>query len=245
MKVLIIPDIHLKPWMFADADKIITKRMPDRVVCLGDLVDDWECENRVDLYQETLEAALKFEQQHSDTLWCFGNHDVAYLWNVWVSGTAEKYEVRAVALQGLRRLYHNIPEGQLAFVHRIDNVLFSHAGISRIFVQEHFTSADYDHTDRILAGINGLHREDLWNNDSPIWLRPQKEYCRLSIHMYKPRTFLQVVGHSPMKKITQEKNLLSCDVFSLCRDQTPYGTQEFCLLDTKTWEWKGHRVSAE
>lgn len=241
MKVLIIPDVHLKPWMFADVDKIIAQQKPDKVLCLGDLVDDWECQDNAAIYKETLDAALSFQKNNPNALWCFGNHDVAYLWNVWVSGTAENIEVRTAALRGLRTLYNSIPEGNLAFVHRLDNVLFSHAGISRMFVQEHFVPADYDHVERIVAGINNLHMEDMWNNDSPIWLRPQKEYCRFPIHMYKPRTFLQVVGHTPMKVITQEKNLLTCDVFSSYRDRTPYGTQEFCLLDTNTWEWRGCR----
>ena len=49
----------------------------------------------------------------------------------------------------------------------------------------------------------------------------------------------QVVGHTPMDKITREKNLISTDVFSTYRDGRPIGTQEFLLLDTVTWEYKG------
>ena len=44
-----------------------------------------------------------------------------------------------------------------------------------------------------------------------------------------------------MKEITRENNLLSCDVFSLDWEKQPLGTQEFCLLDTVTWEWEGTR----
>lgn len=42
-----------------------------------------------------------------------------------------------------------------------------------------------------------------------------------------------------MHTITQEKNLLSCDVFSTYRDGSQYGSNEFCLLDTDTSTWKG------
>lgn len=239
MKVLVIPDVHLKPWMFTDADKIISDLHPDRALCLGDLVDDWGCQDNAGIYRETLDAAYDFGQRNSGILWCFGNHDLAYLWNVWVSGTASDENVRTAAREGLKRLYNSIPAENLAYVHRIDNVLFSHAGISRIFVREHFLPSDYDKADKIVAGINDLHMEDMWNDDSPIWLRPQEQYAHFSINMYKPRTFLQVVGHSPMKKITREKNILSCDVFSTYRDRTPYGSNQFCLLDTESWEWKG------
>lgn len=30
-----------------------------------------------------------------------------------------------------------------------------------------------------------------------------------------------------------------CDVFSTYRDGDPIGTQEFLLIDTETWEYKG------
>lgn len=242
MKVLVIPDVHLKPRMFTDADTVMHETGAKKAVCLGDLVDDFECQKNEKLYRETLDAALAFERQHPDALWCFGNHDLAYLWNVWVTGTASTENVRGAALEGLKKLYNEIPAGYLQFVHRIDRVLFSHAGISRMFVRDHFREGDYEKPDTIINGINSMHLEDMWNNDSPIWLRPQKEYRRGVIHMYKPRTFLQVVGHTPMKEITQEGNILSCDDFSSYPDRTPYGAQEFCMLDTETREWKGLRA---
>ena len=83
--------------------------------------------------------------------------------------------------------------------------------------------------------INKLGRLEMWNDMSPVWLRPQHPGIRL----YKPRKLLQVVGHTPMDKITREKNLISTDVFSTYRDGRPIGTQEFLLLDTVTWEYVG------
>lgn len=41
MKVLVIPDCHLKPWMFAQADTIMKKGIADKAVCLMDLADDF------------------------------------------------------------------------------------------------------------------------------------------------------------------------------------------------------------
>lgn len=241
MKVLIIPDVHLKPRMFDDAEYLLRETKADLAVCLGDLVDDWNCQENAGAYIRTLAAARRFAERHPETLWCYGNHDAAYLWEVWVSGTATNQTTRAAALSGLQQLYGAIPKGRVAFVHCIDHVLFSHAGISRMFVHTLFPSA-YDNVPKVLSLINGLEAEDMWNDDSPLWLRPQKLYRRFPIHMYKPQTYLQVVGHSPMREITQEKNLLNCDVFSLNRDGTPFGSQEYCLLDTKTFKWNGVRA---
>lgn len=43
---------------------------------------------------------------------------------------------------------------------------------------------------------------------------------------------------TPMKEITRENNIISCDVFSTYRDGSPYGTCEFPIIDTETWEWE-------
>ena len=57
--------------------------------------------------------------------------------------------------------------------------------------------------------------------------------------MYKETELLQVVGHTPVKQIDRLGNVLTCDLFSTYRDGDPIGTQEFLLIDTETWEYKG------
>ena len=41
MKVIVIPDVHLKPWMFDRASRIMQKGQAELAVCLMDLADDW------------------------------------------------------------------------------------------------------------------------------------------------------------------------------------------------------------
>ena len=41
MKILVIPDVHLKPWIFDKAEELMNKYHLDNVVFIGDLVDDW------------------------------------------------------------------------------------------------------------------------------------------------------------------------------------------------------------
>ena len=41
MRVLVIPDIHLKTWIFDRAEKILKDGKADRAVCLMDIPDDW------------------------------------------------------------------------------------------------------------------------------------------------------------------------------------------------------------
>lgn len=238
--MLVIPDVHLKPWMFSKADQILKDQPVDRIVCLGDLVDDWDCEYNVDLYRKTLDAARQFNHDHPETFWCYGNHDMAYLWNEYCSGTSFDAGVRYTVQEGLLNLYHEA-SGNHGVVLQMDQVLFSHAGISDQFVREHSEKALRENPEKGIRRINEMGPEDLWNDGSPLWLRPQKEITGYQVKMYQEESIFQVVGHTPVKHITQEGRLLTCDVFSTLRNHKPYGSQEFCLFDTETWEWKGIR----
>ena len=74
-RVLVIPDVHLKPWIFDVADRVDVNSYDD-IVILGDLVDDWGKGNDLDGYKETLDRAAEFGKEHDQSLWCYGNHDV-------------------------------------------------------------------------------------------------------------------------------------------------------------------------
>ena len=49
------------------------------------------------------------------------------------------------------------------------------------------------------------------------------------------------MGSVTVMSIERRGNVISCDVFSTYRDGSPVGTQEFLLIDTKTWEYRGIR----
>ena len=81
-----IPDVHLKPWMFDQADGIYKKEKCDKIVFLGDLIDDWDQEKKLDLYNETFDRAISFAKDHQDLFICYGNHDMSYVWDKMESG---------------------------------------------------------------------------------------------------------------------------------------------------------------
>ena len=63
-KVFVIPDVHLKPWMFDKAEELLSRSEYDKIVCLGDLVDDWDQEKNLGLYSETFDALERFINRH-------------------------------------------------------------------------------------------------------------------------------------------------------------------------------------
>ena len=211
MKVLVIPDVHLKPFMFQQAATLMKQGIAERVVCLMDIPDDWNKEYDCQLYEETYDEAI-----------CGYSTKAAYLVQ------KKLLDLRSV-----------VPEDHpIQYIQKIDNVLFCHGGMLNYFVEEYVSKSKYDDVDQVLKIINKLGRREMWNQASPIWLRPQNSRVRL----YKPRKLLQVVGHTPMTEITREGNVISCDVFSTYRDGRPIGTQEFLLLDTQTWEYCGVKL---
>ena len=234
MKVLVIPDIHLKPWMFRRASELMEENIAEKAVCLMDIADDWKQQWNLDLYIQSYDAAISFARDYPHTLWCYGNHDICYPWNQRETGYS-RIASRTVS-EKLRVLQEILPDaGQLAFIHRIDNVLFLHGGLPDFFVREYIKASYYHDIDKVIETINTFDWQQLWHEDSPIWYRPQIYKGR----MYKPRKLLQVVGHTPVKKIFREKNVVSCDVFSTDEEGKAIGTQEFLLIDTATWKFEG------
>ena len=234
MRVLVIPDVHLKPWIFDRAANILLGGEADRAVCLMDLADDWNQEENLELYAETYNVAIDFAKLFPDTLWCLGNHDLSYVWRQLETGYSATAE--QTAYDGLMRLQNALPDGsKLEYIHKIDNVLFMHGGLSDRFVRLYAKPSHYNDPDKVIEVINKLGRRQMWQDDSPIWLRPQYGIIR----MYKPRKLLQVVGHTPVKCIERRGHVISCDTFSTYHDYSPIGSQEFLVIDTESWEYRG------
>ena len=236
MKVLVIPDVHLKPYMFQQAADIMGSGAAERAVCLMDIPDDWNQEYNIGLYVETFDAAIRFAEKYPDTLWAYGNHDLCYMWDERESGysSVASWTVKEKLLELRRKL----PKGnEIRYIQKIDNVLFCHGGVLDFFVKKMVPSSKYHDVDEVVRIINELHHDSMWNDASPIWYRPQFSKGR----MYKPRKILQVVGHTPVEKISRVGNVISCDVFSTYRGGKPIGTQEFPVINTETWEFLGVR----
>ena len=229
-KVFIIPDVHLKSWMFDKASKLIKDGDYDKIVMLGDLVDDWNQEKNLELYRETFDVIYKFLEKYPNTLYCFGNHDVSYLFQAFESGYSSY--ARDIVVEGINKIIYSLPEGNSAYIHRIDNVLFSHAGLTERFVKRCFGGGGHIEIDDLIDQINRLDKDKIWKDDSPIWARPQYGTMRLY-----PMYMMQVVGHTPVEKPLQEGKLLTLDNFSTYHTGEPIGDKKFVWVDTETEEY--------
>lgn len=232
-KIFVIPDIHLKPWMFDEAEEITGKNEFDKIVMLRDLADDWNCSNNLDLYKGTYDAAVEFARRHPNTLLCYGNHDLSYIWDAMESGYS--WSARETAADGIRRLRDELAVEKCAYIHMIDGVIFSHGGLTKSFVRRYFDMAndvsEYDLI-HIIKQINSMGEKEMWDDDTPIWARPQRGAMELF-----PDGYMQVVDHTPVKAPLEEGYLLTLDNFSTYPDGTPKGNEKFVWINTADRTW--------
>lgn len=229
MKALVIPDIHLKPWLFDRAEKILNEGKAELAVCLMDIPDDWGMELSVEQYRDTFDRAISFAEAYPETLWCYGNHDVSYPWGKLETGYSP-YAERTVILK-LDELKDSLQKkSQIAFIHRIDNVLFMHGGLTAEYVgrlNPELLNADIDD---VLEAANSASDKYMWNDESPLWFRPQYK----EIDAFRREHFIQVVGHTPVKNIYEKNGFISTDVFSTYSDGRQIGESAMIIIDTET-----------
>ena len=229
MRVLVIPDIHLKPWIFDRAGEILNEGKAEKAVCLMDIPDDWDMEFRVELYRDTFDRAIAFAKTYPETLWCYGNHDVSYPWGKLETGYSPYAERTVITkLEELKDSFHN--KSQITFVHRIDNVLFMHGGLTAEFISRlnpELLDADID---EVLNAVNNASDEYLWNDESPLWYRPQYKEA----DAFRKEAYTQVVGHTPVDNIYEKNGFISTDVFSTYSDGRQIGESAMIIIDTET-----------
>lgn len=233
MKLLVIPDVHLKPWMFDRAHELLQANSELGCVCLGDIPDDFNKQYSLELYDDTFNRAIQFAELHPDTYWCYGNHECSYLWKYQETGYS--YTAEYLVRMKLSELENTVGDHKLKICHLIDTTLFSHAGLSQVFAFNVAANLTWSkNIEHVVKETNEAPAQLLWGDFSPIWFRPQ---LQTRVPTYYPRKLLQVVGHTPVKKPYKLHGILSCDTFSTHRNGTPYGTEEFVIVDTVTHEW--------
>ena len=215
-RVLVIPDTHLKPKMFDLADKIMCERKVDYAVQLGDNLDDFYCYD--DQYRRHNARMVAFYHEHPETIWLWGNHEASYILDRPVTGNI--YAGKEYA-----KLYQE--NFGPKFAHLDGKVVFSHAGIFQEFVDNNNLS-DCKTAKELVDRINKLDLSAFWRDDSPLWARPQ--YDRLTSPSVL-NGYLQVVGHTPLRDISEKDGIVSVDVFSTNWGKK-VGVEKMIIVDT-------------
>ena len=209
----------------------------DITVFLGDIADDWDQEYNISLYAETYDKVIRYIEKYPNSLFCYGNHDLSYQWMKSESGFSDM----AVYTVGdcLRALEKVFPDpSQVGYVHCLDQVIFSHAGVTKSFADEWISEEAYLHVERWVPEVNSYYIKEIWTYDSPIWSR-----AVMYPETMHQEEYFQVVGHTPIHKAMMMKDhpVLCTDTFSTYSTGVPIGEQKFIWVDTnkKTWGYCG------
>lgn len=236
MKTLLVGDLHLKARLILP---MVTKEMDElnceRIIFLGDYVDDWNC-NNPQLFFDELDYLISWKNEMTKknikVINLIGNHDAPY-----ITG-----ELRAYSLvKNYSKVADRLLKLGIQVAYQLDDFLVSHAGYCwgqnlldwhlRIIEEKDITKLSQ------LENQVGMVRGGKYWSGSPIWA----DFLELNDapnHNY----LNQIVGHTPQSRIILDNSLnagtklIGIDTFSLSsKGEYPYynfrGNGDMLLYD--------------
>ena len=219
MRILVCGDIHCKPYILKSA---LHATEWDLFVFLGDACDNFGATQSDNL--EIIKLLLETKQKYGDKfIWLLGNHD----WGYYDDTVNMTGHILAGSANVHYLLKENLPLWDLFFAK--DGYIFSHAGISIDFSQATRNIPYIDLKTKIGSNnpMNWVGAACGGYDEIPslLWARPSE---------IKPLPLdnIQIVGHTPVNKITGWSNgLVICDTFSQYPDGKFVGDKSLLLLD--------------
>ena len=242
---LFVGDLHLQTKLILPlVEKAIEKHNVERVIFMGDYVDQWNQNNNDQLYIDELTLLNKFRNKlvkegKVEPVFLIGNHDMPYLisireyYSVYNADTFDK--VHDLLLQLQPQIAYKVGEDFVA----------SHAGYVRESICEipnwHFKPWLYGYSNESikLQMQVGMSRGGNYSSGGVLWA-DFNEFERGSLGIGR-----QVVGHTPQKTITDARyvkglndnvNCVCVDTFSLNQFYNPIGDGSLLLYKDNNFE---------
>jgi hypothetical protein len=204
MKTIAIGDIHGRSvW------KLITNiEKPDRVIFVGDYFDSFDIKG-ADQLSNFLDILTYKESEQCEVILLIGNHDHHYFPEIGDTGTSGYQHLFAPSIQYV--IGENKHHLQMAY--QMDNLLFTHAGVSTVFMDAVFGKSGWN-VDNVAEELNELFKYkphaftfsgwDPYGNDeqqTPIWIRPTA-LMRSNKKTELKEKYIQVYGHTETPEIS-------------------------------------------
>lgn len=201
MKTVIIGDIHGKDvWK-----KIVNFEDADNVIFLGDYFDSFDIS--VEKQMKNFADITEYQKSSGkEVALLVGNHDYHYL----------EY-IRDTSTSGFKPLYKPqiselLKKADLKMACSLRNFLFTHAGVSHVFLSKHYPNYDIE---KVASSINELFHYkpnvfgfnsqgiDPYGDEvfqSPIWIRPTS-LMKANKNTPLKENYIQVFGHTQQSKV--------------------------------------------
>jgi hypothetical protein len=209
MKTLILGDIHGRSnWKLA-----VHKENADRVIFVGDYFDSFEFSGVEQIHNFKEIISYKEENPQVEVVLLIGNHDHHYFEGIGNSGTSGYQYTMAPSITQV--LEENKNHLQMAY--GFGEYLFTHAGVSPVFMDETFGENDWS-IDNVVVDLNELWKykpkafefnglDSSGDNacQTPIWIRPRSLMSINKRHAKGlKKDYIQIVGHTQMRKLDIE-----------------------------------------
>ena len=246
MKTIVLGDTHGRSvWKL-----IVHMEQPDRVIFIGDYFDSFDIPavEQMHNFNEIIEYK---ESGKAEVIMLIGNHDHHYFPGIGNTGTSGYQYGAASAIT--RLIDENKKHLQMAY--SFDKFLFTHAGVSPVFMDSTFGPEDWNKDNVIellnekmiyqpkVFEFNGMESSGDNQSQSPIWIRHRSLMSANKNHEKGlKKDYVQIVGHTQMKEL----DLVGSDKFTGGRyyfiDTLDTSGQYLILEDgklmTNTWKNK-------
>ena len=206
MKTIVLGDTHGRSnWKLA-----IAQDQPNRIIFIGDYFDSFEFSGveQIDNFKQIIQ--YKTDNPQVEVVMLIGNHDHHYFPEIGYTGTSGFQRTLAPSI--MQVVDENRHHLQMAY--GFGDYLFTHAGVSPIFMDQIFGPDDWS-KENVVVDLNEMFRykpkafdfnglESSGDNatQTPIWIRPRS---LMSANKKHPKglkkDYIQVVGHTQMKRI--------------------------------------------
>lgn len=246
MKVLFVGDVHNHFYMFKNIKEFDDKYNFDRIIFLGDYVDDWFTTNNESL--ETLDYIIELKKKDPNKYtFCLGNHELSYLGYPCAGHKKPMEEIM------YRTLRDNINCFDLytSVILNNEEYICSHAGITNSYIGI---------IKQIKPGIKWKEALEIMNNDKLAYLSLLKYVSSLRGGLYEFSSMVwcdkreheyfnsreryiipnQIIGHTPVHTICNIKDddvcLYFIDTHSTFSDGRNYGDCSYLLWNEDKFE---------
>ena len=235
MKVIGIGDVHgYKTWI-----QILNETDADKYIFIGDYFDNYGYTGYIEQI-ENFRDILEYKKANMDKVFVLlGNHDFHYLKTSTKRYTGYQIPLGISVLQDL--LDSAIKQNLIQICHVHDNVLFSHAGVTKTWCED--TNIDMENLEQsindflkyrpnVFEFISGgnPYGDDVYQ--SPIWVRPQ------SLLENMVEGYTHVVGHTQKDKMYIFKDLCLIDTLGTSGEYLEINDGVFTAKTNKKTRWK-------
>lgn len=232
-KILVIGDIHGRT-IWKD---ILIKENPDKVIFLGDYATSHEGISPEQQLSNLIDILSYKEDNPDEVILLRGNHCLCELGYSWAECNPTEPKVQEVLSKSpLKERFLSLT--QWIYIDENIKTVFSHAGISKVWMKENKINSIYD--------INYLEPSEIFE------FTPDNYYDGSGYSITQPLTWIrppsllecnidgwtQVVGHTPVSKIHYEKSPNGEEVW-FCDN---LGNKEYLVIDNNIFQSKTYAI---